>query len=220
MLTAEGLLTEEEAVPGRLAMLLYVQLEAEAADEPLLSQATKNLVFLAPRLLAADAAAGRVPQPAPAAGGAAEPAATEPDAAAAASRNAAGDADGDDVDADVDEDDMDADEEGAVERGGGGGGALTLHGLVRRMARLADERAWPRQDARLAALRFSAALASRLGGDAVAPYLPTMLLPLFRITESNAANPDEVPYLTTSPKFSRRSCPAVMKARHCSSHLS
>lgn len=60
------------------------------------------------------------------------------------------------------------------------------------MARLADDRSWPRQGARLAALHFAAALGSRLGRDDLPPYLPTMLLPLYRITESNAANPDEV----------------------------
>ena len=116
-------MAEEEAAPGRLAFLLFIQLEAEAADEALLSQATKNLVFLAPRLLAADAAAGRVPDLAAAKPG---------DAASLGNGNAAksGVADGDDagvddVDAEVDDD------EGGDGAAGGGLTALTLHGLIR-----------------------------------------------------------------------------------------
>ena len=197
----EGLLAEEEASPGRLAFLLFIQLEAEAADDALLSQATKNLVFLAPRLLAGDAAAGRVPaQPAPAKTGfPAEATKLGNGSAPAKSGDAAGKLAGTDVDDDVIADvdgDMDADEEEAE---GDGRSALTLHGLVRRMARLADDRAWPRQAARLAALRFSAALGSRLGPEDIVPYLPSMLLPLYRITESNAANPNEVSLLGCAP---------------------
>ncbi len=262
--SGEGLLAEEEAAPGRLAFLLFIQLEAEAADDALLSQATKNLVFLAPRLLATDAAAGRVPAagksvnlssgaiPGPAAGtskianGAADaksgttilpchclqrdcnvfhnilpllfvliylivPRITQKirmlwscqssndckkyggsDRVRLGFAGAAGGPGGADVaddDADLDAD-LDDDIEEAAE--GEGRSALTLHGLVRRMARLADDRAWPRQAARLAALRFAAALGSRLGKESVVPYLPSMLLPLYRITESNATNSDEV----------------------------
>ncbi|BDA46528.1 probable small subunit processome component 20 homolog [Coccomyxa sp. Obi] len=181
----EGLLAEEEAAPGRLAFLLFIQLEAEAADEALLSQATKNLVFLAPRLLAGDLAAGRVPLLATAKSG---DAANTGNGDAGNGSAAGEEADGIDVDADVD-DDVEGGGDGATV---GGHTALTLHGLIRRMARLADDRSWPRQGARLAALRFTAALASRLGRDDIPPYLPTMLLPLYRITEGNAANPDEV----------------------------
>ena len=45
---------------------------------------------------------------------------------------------------------------------------------------------------RLAALRFLAALASRLGRPATVPYLPLMLRPLYRITEASSGNPAEV----------------------------
>ena len=51
---------------------------------------------------------------------------------------------------------------------------------------------------RLAALRFLAALASRLGRTAVAPYLPLMLRPLYRITEAASGNPAEVRRRTSS----------------------
>jgi len=44
---------------------------------------------------------------------------------------------------------------------------------------------------RLAALRFLAALASRLGRAAAAPYLPLMLRPLYRITEASSGNTAE-----------------------------
>ena len=70
---------------------------------------------------------------------------------------------------------------------------LTMHGLIRRMARLAGDRQWGRAPARCAALRFAAALASRLGPAKVAPYLPVLLAPLYRLTEGAApAQPDEV----------------------------
>jgi hypothetical protein len=51
------------------------------------------------------------------------------------------------------------------------------------MARLADDRTHARASQREGSLRFSAALASRLGPERVAPYLPTLLRPLYRITE-------------------------------------
>lgn len=123
----EGLLAEEEAAPGRLAFLLFIQLEAEAADEALLSQATKNLVFLAPRLLAADAAAGRVPILASAKTG--DAAISGHGGNAAKLGNGSGEVSGDDVDAGVD-DGMAGDGDGDV-AAGGGLSALTLHGLIR-----------------------------------------------------------------------------------------
>ena len=62
-------------------------------------------------------------------------------------------------------------------------GSLTLHGLVRRMVRLADDKTYARQLQRGVALRFIAALASRLGPQRAAPYLPLLMRPLYRITE-------------------------------------
>lgn len=180
------MLSAESTMPGRLAFLFYKQLEEQAADDALLSQSTKNLVFLAPHLYSADLAAGRVPEVAePAAGDIAheQPSHTAADGSAAMPQG-------------EDEGDKDAepaaeDEDGAP--GGLDGRALTLHGLVRRMARMADSRAWPHAAARLAALRFVAALGSQLGPDAILPYLPTLLVPLHRITEGGGApNPDEV----------------------------
>ncbi|GFR52616.1 hypothetical protein Agub_g15132, partial [Astrephomene gubernaculifera] len=65
--------------------------------------------------------------------------------------------------------------------------AFTLRGLVRRMARLADDGRWTRSRQRAAALRWTAAAASALGPEAVAPHLPVLLRPLFRISEAAAA---------------------------------
>ncbi|KXZ46921.1 hypothetical protein GPECTOR_39g415 [Gonium pectorale] len=56
--------------------------------------------------------------------------------------------------------------------------AFTLRGLVRRMARLADDARWGRGRQRSAALRWTAAAASALGADAIAPHLPVLLRPL------------------------------------------
>ena len=69
---------------------------------------------------------------------------------------------------------------------------LSLHGLMRRISRLADDRTFPRQTARLTSLRYLAAVATRLGADKVAAFLPIMLRPLFRITEGLSPNPKEV----------------------------
>ncbi len=68
-------------------------------------------------------------------------------------------------------------------------GALTLRGLVRRMARLAGDTRWVRQRQRLTALRWTAAAASALGAEAAAPYLPLLLRPLFRITDTATTAP-------------------------------
>lgn len=72
-------------------------------------------------------------------------------------------------------------EAAAAEEAAGGG--LSLQGLVRRMARLADDKTYGRQLQRGVALRFVAAAAARLGAARVAPYLPLLMRPLYRITE-------------------------------------
>ncbi|EFN57812.1 hypothetical protein CHLNCDRAFT_51116 [Chlorella variabilis] len=82
-------------------------------------------------------------------------------------------------------------EAAAAEEAAGGG--LSLQGLVRRMARLADDKTYGRQLQRGVALRFVAAAAARLGAARVAPYLPLLMRPLYRITEPGATgNPPEV----------------------------
>ena len=53
-------------------------------------------------------------------------------------------------------------------------------------------RSYPRQAHRMAALRFIAALASRLERDRTKPFLPVLLRPLFLITEGVSPVPEEV----------------------------
>ena len=195
--TGAALLGDEAGAPGRLAFLCYAQLEAEEADEALLGQATKNLVFLAPLLYAADLAAGRVPDVAQQGSAAGVPFDSATDTRAqrksvasgkALQQGAQGDAqDGPRLDI------GEAEDEGPDDGEQEGTPMLTMHGLIRRMARLAGDRQWGRAPARCAALRFAAALASRLGPDRVAPYLPALIAPLYRLTEGAApAQPDEV----------------------------
>eukprot|EP00887_Chlorella_sp_A99_P000887 scaffold5.g887.t1 len=87
-------------------------------------------------------------------------------------------------------------EEAAAAAAEAAAGSLSLAGLARRMARLADDKTYARQLQRGVALRFIAALASRLGAERVAPFLPVLLRPLYRITEPGAAgNPEEVKQL-------------------------
>lgn len=79
------------------------------------------------------------------------------------------------------------------------GPQLSLHGLMRRMARLADDRTYPRQTARLTALRFLAAVTTRLGAEKMEPFLPLVLRPLFRITEGLSPNSPEVRFVLHHP---------------------
>lgn len=62
-------------------------------------------------------------------------------------------------------------------------GSLTLRGLVRRMVRVAEDKTFAKQMQRGAALRFIAAVASRLGAERAQPFLPLLMRPLYRITE-------------------------------------
>lgn len=187
-------------------------------------------MFLAPHLYAADLSAGRVPPVATAAAragldvtvpGAASPDTHRDNPAREQVGVAAGGGEGQGEESDDDGGAPEGEAGGAQEGGPGPAGALSLHGLVRRMARLADDRTWPAQSARLAALRFGAALASRLGTGPVEPYLPTLLRPLYRITEGAAASPDEVRGYPTpntqectrnmsSPFLSSASCPVAL----------
>jgi hypothetical protein len=66
---------------------------------------------------------------------------------------------------------------------------------------------------RLAALRFLAALASRLGGPAVGPYLPLMLRPLYRITEAASGNPEEVRFAVSCSTMVEDRCPTCIGLR-------
>ena len=156
-------------------------------------------MFLAPHLYEADARAGRVP---PSAAGSmasnaraeTRPASAQDDRPAHATLEQQNGRDG--VNDSGGARTLGVEPEPGSETGlepGSGPGVLSLHGLVRRMARLADDRTYPAQRARLAALRFGAALAARLGRASVEPYLPALLRPLYRITEGAAASPDEVP---------------------------
>ena len=159
-------------------------------------------MFLAPHLYEADARTGRVPPVAPASTASSAPAERQPASAQDGSpaRAALEQQNGHDGERDADSDGeraLGAEPGPGLDLGsqpGSGPGALSLHGLVRRMARLADDRTYPAQRARLAALRFGAALAARLGRGRVEPYLPTLLRPLYRITEGAAASPDEVQF--------------------------
>ncbi|MEW5318207.1 MAG: hypothetical protein WDW38_009447 [Sanguina aurantia] len=65
--------------------------------------------------------------------------------------------------------------------------AFTLRGLIRRMARLADDGRYTCRKQRATALKWIAAAGSKLGAAAVTPHLPVLLRPLYRITEAGQA---------------------------------
>ncbi|PRW58885.1 small subunit processome component 20-like protein [Chlorella sorokiniana] len=207
---------------GALALSFFRQLDSEAADDALSGQAVKCLVFLCTAMYDDDAAAGRLPPPLRLSGAtAAAAAAAGGEENGEANGHAQADEEEEEEEGSEGEDEAAADEQQAGEEAAAGvggsdsegeeegdaeeeaaeasaadeaaAGSLTLHGLVRRMVRLADDKTYARQLQRGIALRFIAAVASRLGVERVLPYLPLLMRPLYRITEPGAAgNPAEV----------------------------
>jgi U3 small nucleolar RNA-associated protein 20 len=170
------------------AALTAAQDPSAAGDEGLLSQACKNAVFLAEALYVLDREAGLVPASVCGAGGGGGEAADAAATTAAAAFS-------------------DDDEDAATAATPSNRTGLTLLGLCRAAARLADGRPCGGRGApssadpealaqRLAGLRLVAALPARLGPAAIAPYLPTLLTPAFRITEGGAPAPEEAKALT------------------------
>ena len=185
---------------AHLAMLTFRQLERGDPSEALLTQATKNLVFLVPLLYDADLAAKRIP---------ADVTYSETTSVQSRSDGRVGAVDAEGASREAmaintagsDGEGTGADWSDGGDRAGSSEedpseqplrGSLTLHGLVHRVAALADDKTWPRQRTRRAALCLLAALASRLGPDRVRPYLPVMLRPLVRILDNGAPASEEV----------------------------
>ncbi|KAL4860053.1 Small subunit processome component 20 [Chlorella vulgaris] len=200
---------------GTLALSFFRQLDSEAADEALAGQAVKCLVFLCTLLYDDDAAAGKLPPPLKLSSSTAAAAEGEDGEGGAHGAAAVAEANGEEEDEEEEEvdeearlhadgqpaapaagsDSEDVEEEAAEATAAeeAAAGSLTLHGLVRRMSRLADDKTYARQLHRGVALRFIAALASRLGAARVGPYLPLLMRPLYRITEPGATgNPPEI----------------------------
>lgn len=166
----------DATAPGALALGFLRQMDSPSADEALAAQAVKCLVFLTEPMYQADAASGRVPG-----------------SSWSCAQNGKKGADDSAVvgdEANADEEEERAEDDAAAEAAAG---CLSLQGLVRRMVRLADDKSFVRQAHRATALRFIAAMASRLGPVKVKPYLPVLLRPLYRITEPGATgNSEEV----------------------------
>ena len=145
------------------AALTVAQDPSAGADEGLLAQAIKNLVAVAPALLAADAAAGLVPE--------------LPKTAS-----------GDEEDEEDEEDGDDGGDSGSDAGAAAAPTGLTLLSVARAAARMAEARSADADAQRAAGLKLAAALGARLGAGA-APYLPTLCLPLVRATEAGGAAP-------------------------------
>jgi len=221
MLAAAG-----DVAAGALALSFFNQLDSPAADDAMAGQAVKCLVYLSSAMYEADALAGRLPT-IPARGGegggvGGTVSGNGTAVGSGGSGTARGNASshlgkpskpckdgthtkdivhgvGDPVDGGDDGQDT-IDEEESAERSHAAeaaSGWLSLRGLMHRMARVADDKSFVRQVQRNAALRFIAAVASRLGPDRVSPYLPTLLRPLYRITEPLAmGNSDDIKSLS------------------------
>ncbi|KAL4521880.1 hypothetical protein Ndes2526B_g01987 [Nannochloris sp. 'desiccata'] len=181
--------------PGSLAMRFFRQLESATADEGMAGQAVKCLVYLSIPMLKGDEDAGRVP-PWRAATSTTLKKKQLADSLAAGSgeednghynntekiENEGEEEEEHEIEQ-QEEDDEAADIDAATEAAEG---SLTVNGLIRRMVRLADDKSYVRQLQRGAALRFIAAIASRLGAVKIEPFLPVLLRPLYRITEPGA----------------------------------
>ena len=180
----------ETTLPGAIALSFFRQLESNTIDQDLAGQAVKCLVFLSLPMWDADEAADRIPswrankkaQQTALNGGKGTMETEAKNEALEGARTANGDEE--EEKSDQEEEEVDAEEADAASEAAEG--SLTVHGLVRRMVRLADDKSYVRQLQRGAALRFIAALASRLGASKVEPYLPVLLRPLYRITEPGA----------------------------------
>lgn len=66
-----------------------------------------------------------------------------------------------------------------------------MAGVVRSMVKMADNTSFTRSVQRNYALRFIAAVVSRLGPDASKPHLPMLLRPIHRILEPGGPTPDD-----------------------------
>ncbi len=202
----EGLMGSRAGRAGQLAFSLYLQLECEVTDEAACLQAVKCLVALTPHLQqesdegeeGAKGVAQNGHGNGVAGGGVLgeEGQDEEEDGAGEGEEEEGGDEEGEEEEEEEEEGGgAAAAEEDAADDAGDDVSmaaqvqrrAFTLRGLVRRMARLADDARWTRQRQRLAALRWTAAVASVLGSAGVAPHLPVLLRPLFRISEAAAA---------------------------------
>jgi U3 small nucleolar RNA-associated protein 20 len=197
---------------GALALSFFRQLDSEAADEALAGQAVKCLVFLCTAMADDDAAAGRLPPPLRLPnGGAAQNGSTAEGDSQAGGGDEQEDSEEEEEEQEEDEkageeerrqddgqaaaatqqdgseeEEEEEEEEAAAEASAAeeaAAGSLSLQGLVRRMVRLADDKTYARQLHRGVALRFIAALASRLGPQRAPPFLPLLMRPLYRITE-------------------------------------
>lgn len=178
--------------PGSLAMRFFRQLESDTADEGMAGQAVKCLVYLSIPMLEGDEEAGRVPawRAATSTTLKMKPVADSSTAAAVNGEDNGQNGyqkheneDEEEFEMEQQEDENGADIDAATEAAKG---SLTVNGLIRRMVRLADDKSYVRQLQRGAALRFIAAISSRLGAMKIEPFLPVLLRPLYRITEPGA----------------------------------
>ncbi|GMH39887.1 hypothetical protein BSKO_07791 [Bryopsis sp. KO-2023] len=182
---------------SELAFLLFVTIEAGVVDPDLAVQATKCLVWIAPQLHLAvrkdnDPVAERLDNEGEETAGGHVEAENE-------GRSAVVESDGN-SDFETAVDDVVLSDEGerihtpeiVKNQGNTGTGArrLSLFGLVQRMARIADDHSALRREVRLSALKFFAALGSRLGPDDVVRYLPAMMMPIYRILEAAQKSED------------------------------
>lgn len=155
---AKSLLLASEETAGQLAMSFFRQLESTSADEDLAGQATRALVALA-REMAVQGGEGAAALP--------------------PLKRPRDEQDNEEKDGSSSSDEDEEEEEGAK-------AVLTLHGLVRRMARLADDKSFTRRLQRLAALRWIAAVATALGREGLGGFLEIMCRPLYRISEGTS----------------------------------
>lgn len=174
-----------------LSFLLFSTIETRSMDPDLVIHATKCLVWIAPSLHSATIAGS---DPVTAANGTHTPQSCDLDAVStdsgrsvehsqvteAQTVSAGGKISASDGGAGMGR----MNSNGVIHSQDGATEVLHMFGLVRKMASIADDRSVIHQPSRLLALKFFAALTSRLGSTAITQYLPIVMVPLYRILEA------------------------------------
>ena len=170
-----------DAFPGQLALSFFRQLDSPVADEGMAGQAVKCLVFLSLFMYESDEKRGRVPL-------------WRSTHHVRRSGNGGNGSvqGGEEEEEEGEEEEEEEEEEEAMMNSSNETDSLSLAALIRRMTRVADDKSYVRQLQRGTALRFIAAVTSRLGPQRIEPYLPLLLRPLYRLTEpgSTGNNPE------------------------------
>lgn len=172
-----GFWAARETRAAELSFAFFMQLEAEGADDGVCVQAIKCLVQVAIRLKAQEDTKRQERDQGT------HPIDEGKDKAGDEEEEEEQEEEEEEVEEKKEEDAEEDEQEEEEEKVEAKLQAFTLQGLMRRMAKLAGDNRVMFQTQRMAALRWIAAVATALTGPAITPYLSTLLVPLYRLSE-------------------------------------